>query len=85
MVFVSVCKAIYDFTPEEEDAKDQLTFAEGDILFITDKSSMDEEGQTSEESNDWWVAKHSETEATGDVPISYVEEVKKKKKHKKKT
>lgn len=73
MVFVSVCKALYDFTPEEADAKEQLTFAEGDILFITDKSSTDE---SSEESNDWWVAKHSETEATGDVPISYVEEVK---------
>jgi len=58
MVFVSVCKAIYDFTPEEEDAKDQLTFAEGDILFITDKSSMDEEGQTSEESNEWCVYKN---------------------------
>jgi len=77
MVFVSVCRALYDFTPEEADAKEQLAFAEGDILFITDKSGVDEEGQTSEESNDWWVAKHSETEASGDVPISYVEEVKK--------
>jgi hypothetical protein len=75
MVFVYVCRALYDFTPEEADAKEQLAFAEGDILFITDKSGVDEEGQTSEESNDWWVAKHSETEASGDVPISYVEEL----------
>jgi len=45
MVFVSVCKALYDFTPEEADAKEQLTFAEGDILFITDKSSTDESSE----------------------------------------
>jgi len=74
MVFISVCKAIYDFTPEEEDAKDQLAFSEGDILFITDKSNVDESGQVSED-NDWWVAKHADLDATGDIPISYVEEV----------
>jgi len=77
MVFVSVCRAIYDFTPEEADAKEQIAFSEGDILFIVDKSNLDEDGQPAGEDNDWWVAKHAELDASGDIPVSYVEEVNK--------
>lgn len=67
MGFVGVYKAIYDYTPQ---AEGELQIAEGDLLYILEKSTED----------DWWKAKkkataEDEDEPVGLVPNNYVEEV----------
>lgn len=67
MGFIGVCKAIYDYEPQGEG---ELAIAEGDVLYILEKSKED----------DWWKAKkrasaEEEDEPEGLVPNNYVEEV----------
>lgn len=67
MGFVGVYKAIYDYAPQ---ATNELAIAEGDILYIVEKSTDD----------DWWKAKKKATagedeEPEGLIPNNYVEEV----------
>ncbi|EFR02085.1 cytoskeleton assembly control protein SLA1 [Nannizzia gypsea CBS 118893] len=66
MGFEGVCTAVYDYTPQGEN---ELAFAEGDLLYILDKSSDD----------GWWKAKKKTTEfeseePVGLIPHNYVEE-----------
>lgn len=67
MVFISVCTALYTYTPQGDD---ELALQEGEIVYILEKSS---EG-------DWWKAKkrapsEDEDEPVGLVPYNYVTEV----------
>ncbi|KAM5457581.1 cytoskeletal protein binding protein [Microsporum audouinii] len=66
MGFAGVYTAVYDYTPQGEN---ELAFAEGDLLYILDKSSDD----------GWWKAKKKTTEfeseePVGLIPNNYVEE-----------
>lgn len=67
MGFEGVYTAVYDYTPQGEN---ELAFAEGDLLYILDKSSDD----------GWWKAKKKTAEfeseePVGLIPHNYVEEV----------
>ncbi|TKA82770.1 hypothetical protein B0A55_01079 [Friedmanniomyces simplex] len=67
MVFVDVCRAVYDYAPQSDE---ELEIKEGDLLFILEKSSDD----------DWWkckkkAASEDEDEPEGLVPNNYVEHV----------
>ncbi|PFH55467.1 hypothetical protein XA68_18266 [Ophiocordyceps unilateralis] len=67
MGFLGVFRAIYDYVPQ---AEGELTFADGDLLYILDKN--DDDG--------WWKAKRKagatdEDEPEGLVPNNYVEPV----------
>ena len=67
MAFLSVCTALYDYTPQNEG---ELAIEEGELLYILEKSDQD----------DWWQAKkkapsEDEEEPTGLIPNNYVEEV----------
>lgn len=67
MGFVGVYRAIYDY---EAQAPGELTIAEGDLLFVIEKSTGD----------DWWKAKKKaigdeEEEPEGLIPNNYIEEV----------
>lgn len=67
MVFISVCTALYNYTPQGDD---ELALQEGEIVYVLEKSS---EG-------DWWKAKkrapsEDEDEPMGLVPYNYVTEV----------
>ena len=67
MAFISICTALYDYSPQ---AEGELAIQEGEIVYILEKSTDD----------DWWKAKkRSETEEdeepTGLIPSNYVEEV----------
>ncbi|EGD85713.1 hypothetical protein H112_06629 [Trichophyton rubrum D6] len=66
MGFEGVYTAVYDYTPQGEN---ELAFAEGDLLYILDKSSDD----------GWWKAKKKTAEfeseePVGLIPHNYVEE-----------
>ena len=67
MVFISICTALYDYSPQGEG---ELPIAEGELVYILEKSIED----------DWWKAKkravgEDEEEPVGLVPSNYVEEV----------
>jgi actin cytoskeleton-regulatory complex protein SLA1 len=67
MGFLGVYKALYDYAPQ---AEGELQIAEGDLLYVLDKSGED----------DWWKVKkraaaEDDEEPTGLVPNNYVEEV----------
>ncbi|KAK3072789.1 cytoskeletal protein binding protein, partial [Teratosphaeriaceae sp. CCFEE 6253] len=67
MVFVDVCRAVYDYAPQ---SAEELEIREGDLLFILDKAADD----------DWWrckkkAASEDDDEPEGLVPNNYVEHV----------
>ena len=67
MVFVSICRALYDYTPQSDN---ELAIEEGELLYILEKSTED----------DWWKAKkrppaEDEEEPVGLIPNNYVQEV----------
>ncbi|KAK4560829.1 cytoskeletal protein binding protein [Recurvomyces mirabilis] len=67
MVFVDVCRAVYDYAPQ---SAEELEIKEGDLLFILEKSSDD----------DWWkckkkAASDDDEEPEGLVPNNYVESI----------
>ena len=67
MVFLSICTALYDWTPQGDN---ELPLQEGEIVYILEKSSDD----------DWWKAKkrapnEEEEEPVGLIPNNYVQEV----------
>ncbi|KAI9825958.1 MAG: cytoskeletal protein binding protein [Phylliscum demangeonii] len=68
MVFLGVFTALYDYTAQNEQ---ELSFHEGDLLFVVEKSEEDE----------WWKAKRKgsaaeEDEPVGLIPCNYVQEAK---------
>ena len=67
MVFISICRALYDYVPQGDN---ELAIEEGELLYILEKSSED----------DWWKAKkkppgEDEDEPMGLIPNNYVQEV----------
>lgn len=67
MGFIGVYQALYDYEPQSEG---ELVLAEGDLLYILEKSAEDA----------WWKAKKKagedeEEEPEGLIPNTYVEEV----------
>ena len=67
MVFISICTALYDYSPQSDN---ELALQEGEIVYILEKSSED----------DWWKAKkrapsEDEDEPVGLIPNNYVAEV----------
>ena len=67
MVFLSICNALYDYTPQSDG---ELAIEEGELLYILEKS----------EDDDWWKAKkrapsEEDEEPVGLIPNNYVEEV----------
>lgn len=67
MVFVSLCTAVYDYTPQSDS---ELAIKEGELIYILEKSADD----------DWWKAKkrapgEAEEEPVGLIPNNYVEQV----------
>lgn len=68
MVFLSICTALYDYTPQDDN---ELAIRQGELIYILEKSAGD----------DWWKAKKREPgeaeEPVGLIPYNYVEEVSK--------
>lgn len=66
MVFLSICTALYDYTPQDEN---ELAIKQGELIYILEKSAGD----------DWWKAKKrapgEAEEPVGLIPYNYVEEV----------
>ena len=67
MVFISLCTALYDYTPQGDN---ELAIQEGEIVYILEKSTEE----------DWWKAKkrapsEDEDEPVGLIPNNYVTEV----------
>lgn len=67
MVFISICRALYDYAPQGDN---ELAIEEGELLYILEKSAED----------DWWKAKkkppgEDEDEPVGLIPNNYVHEV----------
>lgn len=67
MVFISICRALYDYTPQGDN---ELAIEEGELLYILEKSTED----------DWWKAKkkppgEDDDEPVGLIPYNYVQEV----------
>ena len=67
MVFLSICTALYDYSPQGEG---ELAIQEGEIIYVLEKSAED----------DWWKAKkrapsEEEEEPIGLIPNNYVTEV----------
>ena len=67
MGFVSVCTALYDYSPQTDE---ELKIKEGELVYILEKSSED----------DWWKAKkkgenEEDEEPIGLIPNNYVEDV----------
>lgn len=67
MVFISICTALYDYSPQGDN---ELAIQEGELVYILEKSSED----------DWWKAKkrapsEDEDEPVGLIPNNYVTEV----------
>ena len=68
MVFLSVCTALYDYTPQ---AEGELPLTEGELVYVLEKDTAEE---------NWWKAKkrapdEDEEEPIGLIPNNYVEEV----------
>lgn len=68
MVFISLCTAIYDYTPQNDN---ELAIKEGELIYILEKGAED----------DWWKARkrapEAEDEPSGLIPNNYVQEVSK--------
>lgn len=68
MVFLSICTALYDYTPQDDN---ELAIRQGELIYILEKSAGD----------DWWKAKKrapgEAEEPVGLIPYNYVEEVSK--------
>ena len=69
MGFISVCTALYDYAPQNEE---ELQIKEGELVYILEKSSED----------DWWKAKkrgenEDDEEPIGLIPNNYVKDVSK--------
>lgn len=68
MVFLSICTALYDYTPQDDN---ELAIKQGELIYILEKSAGD----------DWWKAKKrvpgEAEEPVGLIPYNYVEEVSK--------
>ena len=69
MVFLSICTALYDYTPQGEG---ELAIQEGELVYVLEKSTED----------DWWKARkkatnEDEAEPVGLIPYNYVGEVRK--------
>ena len=67
MVFLAICTALYDYTPQGDN---ELPLQEGELVYIIEKSTED----------DWWKAKkralsEEDEEPEGLIPNNYVEEV----------
>lgn len=66
MVFISICTALYDYTPQDDS---ELAIRQGELIYILEKSAGD----------DWWKAKKrapgEAEEPVGLIPYNYVEEV----------
>lgn len=67
MVFISICTALYDYTPQSDN---ELAIQEGELIYVLEKSTED----------DWWKAKkrapsEDDEEPVGLIPCNYVEEV----------
>lgn len=67
MAFLSICTALYDYTPQSDN---ELDLKEGELIYILEKSGDD----------DWWKAKKrasggEEDEPVGLIPNNYVEKV----------
>jgi hypothetical protein len=67
MGFLGIYRALYDYSPQ---AEAELGIAEGDLLYVLDKSNDD----------DWWKAKkragtEEDEEPVGLVPSNYIEKV----------
>ena len=67
MVFISICTAIYDYTPQSDN---ELAIQEGELIYVLEKSTED----------DWWKAKkrapnEDDEEPVGLIPCNYIEEV----------
>lgn len=67
MGFLGVYRALYDYTPQNDQ---ELSLTEGDLLLVLEKSSKDE----------WWKCKKKipaddGEEPLGLVPSNYIEEV----------
>lgn len=66
MVFLSICTALYDYTPQDDS---ELAIKQGELIYILEKSAGD----------DWWKAKKrapgEAEEPVGLIPYNYVEEV----------
>jgi len=71
MVFLQICTALYDYTPQNDT---ELAIKEGEVLYIVE--TKNEEGQEDE----WWRAKKKaaageEEEPQGLIPNNYVQPV----------
>lgn len=68
MVFLSICTALYDYTPQDAN---ELAIKQGELIYILEKSAGD----------DWWKGKKrapgEAEEPVGLIPYNYVEEVSK--------
>ena len=67
MVFLAICRALYDYAPQGEG---ELPLQERELVYILEKSTEDA----------WWKAKKratgdDEEEPTGLIPNNYVEDV----------
>ena len=67
MVFISICTALYDYTPQSDN---ELAIQEGELIYVLEKSTED----------DWWKAKkrapsEDDEEPVGLIPCNYIEEV----------
>ena len=67
MVFISICTALYDYTPQGDN---ELAIQEGELIYVLEKSTED----------DWWKAKkrapnEDDEEPVGLIPCNYIEEV----------
>ena len=67
MPFLSICHALYDYTPQ---AEGELPLTEGELVYVLEKDSED----------DWWKAKkkassEDDEEPVGLIPNNYVKEV----------
>lgn len=66
MVFLSICTALYDYTPQDDN---ELAIKQGELIYVLEKSAGD----------DWWKAKKrapgEAEEPVGLIPYNYVEEV----------
>ncbi len=67
MVFLSICTALYEYIPQNDN---ELAMSEGELIYVLEKSTED----------DWWKAKkrapgEEEEEPVGLIPNNYVEEV----------
>ena len=61
MLYLRVCTALFGY---DATSSDEITFREGDILYVVDESEPE-----------WWTAEHKDSKARGVIPSNYVQEV----------